>query len=140
MLRLLAGEAARRFGVRTAFDTGSASLSFSDLDRLSDEVAAGYAQVRTDKYLVDAGYAHRGVRMGDIVALLLPDGLDFPVCYLAAAKIGAITAGVPPGHPDPAAEVDRLRAALVVTAPGLPSGTAGVRDVITVEEDRKSVV
>ena len=55
MLRLLAGEAARRFGVRTAFDTGSASLSFSDLDRLSDEVAAGYA--------------HRGVRMGDIVAL-----------------------------------------------------------------------
>ena len=39
MLRLLAGEAARRFGVRTAFDTGSASLSFSDLDRLSDEGA-----------------------------------------------------------------------------------------------------
>ena len=77
MLRLLAGEAARRFGVRTAFDTGSASLSFSDLDRLSDEVAAGYA--------------HRGVRMGDIVALLLPDGLDFPVCYLAAAKIGIRT-------------------------------------------------
>jgi acyl-CoA synthetase (AMP-forming)/AMP-acid ligase II len=100
MLRLLSGEAARRFGVRTAFDTGSARLSFSDLDRLSDEVAAGYA--------------HRGVRMGDIVALVLPDGLDFPVCYLAAAKIGAIAAGVPPDHPGLAAELRRLGAALVV--------------------------
>ncbi|MFG1702265.1 AMP-binding protein [Nonomuraea sp. M3C6] len=37
MLRLLAGEAARRFGGRAAVVTGSTSLSFADLDRFSDQ-------------------------------------------------------------------------------------------------------
>ncbi|MBG0828773.1 acyl--CoA ligase [Planomonospora sp. ID67723] len=102
MLRLLAGEAARRFGGRVAVDSGSLALSFAELDRVSDGVAAGLA--------------HRGVRMGDLVALALPDGPEFPICYLAAAKIGAVTAGLRPG---PAVPLRRLDPALVVTAPGL---------------------
>ncbi|WP_214322303.1 AMP-binding protein [Nonomuraea sediminis] len=80
MLRLLAGEAARRFGARAAVVTGTTCLSFAALDRLSDEVAAGLA--------------HRGIRIGDVVALALPDGPEFVVCYVAAAKLGAITAGI----------------------------------------------
>ena len=55
-------------------------LSYAALDRLSDEVAAGLAA--------------RGVRAGDVVALLLPSGPAYAVAYAAAAKIGAVTAGV----------------------------------------------
>jgi acyl-CoA synthetase (AMP-forming)/AMP-acid ligase II len=75
-----AREAARRFGDRIAFVDGDVRLSYADLDRRSDEVAACMAG--------------RGVRYGDVVALVLPTGLDYPVCYLAAAKLGAITAGI----------------------------------------------
>jgi acyl-CoA synthetase (AMP-forming)/AMP-acid ligase II len=76
----VAAEAARRFGSRTAFADGSSTLSYADLDRLSDEVAAGMAR--------------RGVVAGDVVALVLPTVIEYPVCYLAAAKLGAVTAGV----------------------------------------------
>ena len=40
------------------------------------------------------GLAARGVRVGDVVALLLPSGPAYAVAYAAAAKIGAVTAGV----------------------------------------------
>ncbi|GIH98729.1 class I adenylate-forming enzyme family protein [Planobispora takensis] len=113
MLRLLAGEAARRFGARAAVDSGSLVLSFADLDRLSDGVAAGLA--------------HQGVRMGDLVALALPDGPEFPICYLAAAKIGAVTAGLRPDRPVP---LSRFDPALVITAPGLLPPLPGL-DVLT---------
>ncbi len=35
-----------------------------------------------------------GVAKGDVVCLLLPSSIDYAVCYLAAARIGAITTGV----------------------------------------------
>ncbi|SEF61406.1 long-chain acyl-CoA synthetase [Nonomuraea solani] len=105
MLRLLAGEAARRFGARAAVITGSSTLSFADLDRLSDEVAAGLA--------------HRGVRIGDVVVVALPDGPEFVICYVAAAKIGAVTAGLGTERLDLMAGLDP---ALVITGPkGLPA-------------------
>ncbi|MFI7614146.1 class I adenylate-forming enzyme family protein [Nonomuraea terrae] len=119
MLGLLAGEAARRFGERAAVFTGSVPLSFAELDRLSDEVAAGLA--------------HRGCRIGDIVILALPDGPEFVICYVAAAKIGAVTAGVGarraelPAAPDPA---------VVVTAPGVLPPLTGI-DVVTLPLDRR---
>jgi acyl-CoA synthetase (AMP-forming)/AMP-acid ligase II len=75
--------ASQRFPDRVAFALAGppgAALSFADLDALSDEVAAGMAA--------------RGVREGDVVALLLDPGLEYPVCYLAAAKLGAVTAGI----------------------------------------------
>lgn len=116
MLRLLAAEAARRFGTRVAFDTGTSRLSFADLDRLSDGVAAGFA--------------HRGVRMGDLVALALPDGPEFPVCYLAAAKIGAVTAALFCDQPRPAEAIARLDPALVVTTPANAALAAGREPVV----------
>lgn len=74
-------EAARRFGDATAYLTAEGwSLSYRALDRLSDELAAGLAR--------------RGVSLGDVLALVLPNGPEYVVAYLAAAKIGAITAGV----------------------------------------------
>lgn len=113
MLRLLAGEAARRFGGRAAVVTGSTVLTFADLDRLSDQVAAGLA--------------HRGTRVGDVVALALPDGPEFVICYVAAAKIDAVTAGIGTERPELLA---RLDPAIVITAPGVLPPLPGL-DVVT---------
>jgi acyl-coenzyme A synthetase/AMP-(fatty) acid ligase len=118
MLRLLAGAAARTFGARAAVVTGSTCLTFADLDRLSDEVAAGLA--------------HRGARVGDVVALALPDGPEFVICYLAAAKIGAVTAGVGADRLELLATPDP---AIVVTAPRVLPPLAGL-DVVTLPVER----
>jgi acyl-CoA synthetase (AMP-forming)/AMP-acid ligase II len=77
----LIGEAARRFGDAPAFVAADGwPLSYAALDRLSAEVAGGMRR--------------RGLREGDVVALVLPSIPEYVVAYLAAAKIGAITAGV----------------------------------------------
>src|SRR5436305_355838 len=58
-------EAARRFGERTAYvDEDGRTLTYADIDRISDGVAAG---LRDDL----------GVGGGDVVALVLPPGLDY---------------------------------------------------------------
>src|SRR5882757_9714819 len=74
-------EAARRFADRTAYVTPLGwTLSYTDVDRISDEVAVGLAA--------------RGVRAGDVVGLVLPPGPEYLLAYAATAKLGAITAGV----------------------------------------------
>ena len=55
-------------------------LTYADVDRISDEVAVGLAR--------------EGVGRGDVVALVLPPGPEYLLAYCAAAKLGAITAGV----------------------------------------------
>ena len=76
-------EAARRFGDLAAFVTADGwELSYADLHRLSDEAAAGLDE--------------RGVGEGDVVVLALPSTIEYVVAYLAAAKVGAITAGLNP--------------------------------------------
>lgn len=81
MLAHVADEAGRRFGDRTAYVAATGwSLSYADLTRVSDEMAAGLWG--------------RGVREGDVVALALPSTPECVVAYLAAAKLGAVTAGV----------------------------------------------
>ncbi len=74
-------EAARRFADRTAYVTPLGwELTYADVDRISDEVAVGLAE--------------RGVRAGDVVGLTVPAGPEYLITYAAAAKLGAITAGV----------------------------------------------
>jgi acyl-CoA synthetase (AMP-forming)/AMP-acid ligase II len=74
-------EASRRFSDRTAYVTpGGWSLSYADVDRISDEVAVGLAA--------------RGVRPGDVVGLILPAGPEYLLTYAAVSKLGAVTAGV----------------------------------------------
>jgi acyl-CoA synthetase (AMP-forming)/AMP-acid ligase II len=74
-------EAARRFGDRTAYVTeGGWNVTYADIDRVSDEIAVGLSQ--------------RGAGEGDVVALVLPPGPEYLLAYCAAAKVGAITAGV----------------------------------------------
>jgi acyl-CoA synthetase (AMP-forming)/AMP-acid ligase II len=81
MIPSTVAEAARRFGDRIAYVTESGwSLTYADLHRISDEVAVGLAR--------------EGVHEGDVVGLVLPPGTDYLIAYCAAAKLGAITAGV----------------------------------------------
>lgn len=83
MLPDICREAARRFGEAAAFvrPDGSA-LSYAELDRASNEVAAG----------LRAG----GIGEGDVVALVSGSTTGYVVAYVAAAKLGAITTGVNP--------------------------------------------
>jgi acyl-CoA synthetase (AMP-forming)/AMP-acid ligase II len=74
-------EAARRFDRALAYvGENGLEVSYADLHRVSDEVAVGLAR--------------RGVGEGDVVALALPTIPEYMVAYLAAAKAGAVTAGV----------------------------------------------
>jgi acyl-CoA synthetase (AMP-forming)/AMP-acid ligase II len=81
MLPAIASEAAERFVDATAYVAPDGwTLTYRDLDRISDEVAVGLAR--------------RGLAAGDVLALALPPSPEYPVAYLAAAKLGAITTGV----------------------------------------------
>lgn len=106
MLGELVAEAGRRFG-DVAFQVASEGweLSYAGLDRVSSEVAAGLR--------------HAGVGEGHVVALVLPTVPEYMVCYVAAAKLGAVTAGVNPRLSP--AERD---AVLDVAAPRLVLATA----------------
>ena len=108
MLATTVNEAARRFAHRTAYMTEAGwPLSYADIDRASDEVAVGLAR--------------RGVREGDVVALALPPGAEYLLAYCAAAKIGAITAGVNDrlSERERAAVLEVADPALIVAAPDL---------------------
>ena len=75
MLAETVREAAERFGARPAIVTEEGwSLTYADLDRLSDEAAAGLFAT--------------GVREGDVVATVLPPSPEHFVAYLGAAKLG----------------------------------------------------
>ncbi|MDM0032915.1 AMP-binding protein [Variovorax sp. J22P271] len=67
------------FADRTAVTAGSESLSYAELGRLSDRLAAHFAQA--------------GLRQGDRVALMLPNGLAFPIAMAAILRSGLV--GVP---------------------------------------------
>lgn len=81
MLGDVIGEAAARYGDTALYVSPDGhELSYAALHRVSDRVAQGLLA--------------RGVRAGDVVALVLPSGSAYAVAYAAAAKIGAVTAGV----------------------------------------------
>jgi acyl-CoA synthetase (AMP-forming)/AMP-acid ligase II len=108
MLAATLREAAARFGASPAYVVESGwSLSYSALDRCSDEVAAGLAR--------------RGIGEGSVVTLVLPPGPEYLVSYLAAAKLGAVTAGVNDRltPAERAVVIERAAPSLVLATPGL---------------------
>jgi acyl-CoA synthetase (AMP-forming)/AMP-acid ligase II len=120
MLPQTTSEAARRFGDATAYVTEDGrALSFTYLDRVADAVAAGLHR--------------RGVRVGDVVALVLPPGPEYLLAYLGAAKVGAITTGVNDRLSERERDgvLTRAAARLVLAAPGLEPEHPGA-EVITV--------
>ncbi|MCL4445754.1 MAG: acyl--CoA ligase [Actinobacteria bacterium] len=115
MLAETAREAARRFGDRAAIvaDQGW-SVTYDELDRLSDEVAAGLLR--------------RGVIEGEVVAVCLPASPEHFVAYLAVAKLGAITAAVNPRLTDAerSAVIEASAARLLVSTRELATAPSSV--------------
>src|SRR5207244_9649211 len=72
--------AAREDPAADAFRYRGERLSYRDWDTLADRLGAGLRA--------------RGVRAGDVVALLLPSTPLYLVAYLAAARVGAVTTGI----------------------------------------------
>ncbi len=96
-------EAGRRFCELAALvDPDGSRLTYAELDRRSDLIAAGLVR--------------RGVRPGDRVVLRLPSDSRYVLAYAAAAKAGAITAGVNPrlAPPEQEALVDLADPAIVL--------------------------
>ncbi|PPJ17790.1 acyl-CoA synthetase, partial [Nocardia nova] len=64
-----------------------------------------------------------GVGRGDVVALMLPSGIDYAVCYAAAAMLGAVTTGLNPrlGPREIDAALRQADPVLVVRAATMPA-------------------
>ncbi len=108
LVRAIEGAAAR-FGDRVALaHADGRTLTYGDWHALSDEVAMGLLA--------------RGIGEGDVVALALPSSLEYAIAYVAAAKAGAITAGINPRYAR-----DERRAALAVVRPSLVLTTPELR-------------
>ncbi len=104
--------AARRNGDTALYvRPDGAVLTYADLDRRSDTVAAGLSE--------------RGVGPGDVVALLLPSGAAYAVAYVATAKVGAACAGVNDrlSPPERIACLGVVAPRLVLAAPALAATT-----------------
>ncbi len=83
MLTEIARRAAVEFADTDAFVTEHGwAITYAELDRAADEAAAGLAD--------------RGIGEGSVVALATPSNVDYVVAYLAAARLGAVTAGLNP--------------------------------------------
>jgi long-chain acyl-CoA synthetase len=63
----------------------AARLTYSELDRLSDELAAGLVAL--------------GLKKGESVALVLPNSVQFVVSYYAILKAGGVVAATNPTYP-----------------------------------------
>jgi len=59
-------------------------VTFAELGQYVDSLATALAQ--------------RGVKKGDVVALLLPNCIQYVVCYYAVVKIGAVVSGINPTY------------------------------------------
>ena len=72
--------AVEQFGEQEAYVEGDRRVSFAEWLHAADRLAATLAD--------------RGVRRGDVVALLLPPSIDYAICYTAVARLGAVSSGV----------------------------------------------
>ncbi|MGA0237148.1 MAG: class I adenylate-forming enzyme family protein [Acidimicrobiales bacterium] len=119
MLTDISRRAAVDFADTPAFVTdplpnGSWSITYAELDRAADEAAAGLVR--------------RGVGERSVVALVLPSVIDYVVLFLAAARLGAVTAGLNPRF-RPAENrhaLGVLRPDLVITTSELADGCDAV--------------
>ena len=94
-------QASKKFSETVAYISHEGkTITYRELDQFSDEVAAW---MRT-----------KGLSEGSVVALCLPSGIEYILSYLAAAKLGAVTAGINPRFTEP----EQLRV-LVALGPDL---------------------
>ncbi|HET6952427.1 MAG TPA: AMP-binding protein [Acidimicrobiales bacterium] len=103
--------AAEQFGDREAYVDGDRRWTFAEWIAAADALAAGLAA--------------RGVRPGDVVALMLPPSIDYAVAYAAALRVGAVATGLNTrlGAREVDAIIQRCQPAVVVrdASLGLPA-------------------
>jgi acyl-CoA synthetase (AMP-forming)/AMP-acid ligase II len=122
-------EAARRFADLTAFvDPDGSTVSYRELDRRSDAVAAVLAR--------------RGVGEGDRLVLRVPSDSGYVVAYAAAAKLGAITAGINPRLAPPEQEelVALAEPRVVLSEPGEVAALAAEGRAVVAREGAPAVL
>ena len=73
---------ARRFGTHPLFIAGDVTVSYAEYDERTDRLAGGLNAL--------------GLRQGDRIATLLPNGLEIVETYMAAGKLGAISVPLNP--------------------------------------------
>lgn len=78
---------------------------------------------------VAAQFAELGVGKGDVVMLWLPSGIDYAICYAAAAMIGAVTTGLNPrlGRREIESILEQTDPAVIVADQALGALPAGSR-------------
>lgn len=127
----LTAEAAHRWPDRPAItcELGNGTITFSELERRSTAIAGALVK--------------RGVKPGDVVAVMLPNRLEFPLLWLAIIKAGAAMAPINVRYRDSdrnhilshsgavafIAEGDNLRT--LAGAHSLPPGLAWSADIET---------
>lgn len=94
---------------RAAYVSADRTLTYGSWDESADALAYTWQRI--------------GVGKGDVVALVLPSCIEYPVCYQAAMRLGAVTTGVNPrlGRWEIDAILARTRARVAVVADGLPA-------------------
>jgi acyl-CoA synthetase (AMP-forming)/AMP-acid ligase II len=103
-------------GTREAYvDAHGERLTFADWDRAADGTASAFAEL--------------GVGVGDVVSLLLPSGVDYAICYLAAMRLGAITSGINTrlGPAEVASVLRRSEPRLLIAENGQSAAPDGLR-------------
>ena len=109
--------AVRRWGERTAFLHHDVPLSFTELGRRAHAIAAGLAE--------------RGIGRGDVVAVHLPNCLQYPAVYYGVLLAGATFSPTNPLLPPAALALQLADAgarALVTWEPVLPAVRAALPD------------
>ncbi|TDB90678.1 amino acid adenylation domain-containing protein [Actinomadura sp. KC216] len=98
---------ARELPSRTAVEFGGERLTYRELDQFSDRLAGRLTS--------------QGVRVGDVVGLCFPRGVDMVAALLGVLKAGAAYLPIDPDHPAARVHyiVDHSRVDVVVAAPEL---------------------
>ena len=112
---LLRRTAAAHPDVDAFVEAAGARISFAAWDRAADGIAAGLAR--------------HGVRLGDVVCLMLPSSIRYMLCFQAAMRLGAITSGLNQrlGRAEVEHIVATARPAVVVVDPDGPQPPSGTR-------------
>lgn len=99
-----------------------------------------YAQLHKDADGLAAALHDRGVRAGDVVAIMIPAGIDFGICYNAIQLLGAVGTGINTrlGPTEVAGIFNKCAPRLAIVEDGarLPEAEGGQIDTIQVSQLR----
>ncbi|MBI3106932.1 MAG: AMP-binding protein, partial [Candidatus Rokubacteria bacterium] len=111
-----ARQQARRFGDTPLFFSGDEVVSYRGYDERTDRLAGGLARL--------------GLRQGDRMAVLLPNGLPILEAYMGAAKVGAASVPLNPMFTPREIEyvVNNSRAKVMMASPRDAERVQAIRD------------